>query len=48
MSINTDLKGLVALQKNYLDILDNKQGDPEFTNKIDDLQTQLERRTQII
>jgi len=42
MSINTDLKGLVALQKNYLDILDNKQGDPEFTNKIDDLQTQLE------
>lgn len=42
MSINTDLKGLVALQKNYLDILDNKQGDPEFTNKIDDLQTHLE------
>lgn len=42
MSINTDLKGLVALQKNYLDILDSKQGDPEFTNKIDDLQTQLE------
>ena len=42
MSINTDLKGLVALQKNYLDILDSKQSDPEFTNKIDDLQTQLE------
>ena len=42
MSINTDLKGIVALQKNYLDILDNKQGDPEFTTKIIDLQSQLE------
>jgi len=42
MSINTDLKGLVALQKNYLNILDNKQGDPEFTNQIGNLQSQLE------
>ena len=30
MSKNTDLNGLVALQKNYLNILDNKQDVPEF------------------
>jgi len=42
MSKNTDLNGLVALQKNYLNILDNKQDDPEFSNKINELQSQLE------
>lgn len=42
MSKNTDLNGLVTLQKNYLNILDNKQDDPEFSNKINELQSQLE------
>ena len=40
--INTDLKGVVNLQKNYLDSLSGKTNDPELSNKVNELQTQLE------
>lgn len=39
--MNTDLKGIVALQKNYLDILSNRTTDPELTLKVGQLQDQL-------
>ena len=42
MRYNTDLNGLVALQKEYLKVLENKPNDPELTIKITQLQTQLE------
>jgi hypothetical protein len=42
MSNITDLNGLVALQKEYLKILENKPTDPELTTKIAQLQTKLE------
>ena len=42
-SMNTDLKGIVALQKNYLDILSNKTSDPELTLKVNALQDELSR-----
>ena len=38
----TDLNGLVALQKEYLKILENKENDPTLTTKITQLQTELE------
>lgn len=44
--MNTDLKGIVALQKNYLDMLNiisNKTSDPELTIKVNALQEQLSR-----
>lgn len=40
-SMNTDLKGIVALQKNYLDVLSQKTSDPELTIKVNTLQDQL-------
>ena len=42
MSNITDLNGLVALQKEYLKILEKKPNDPELTTKIAQLQTELE------
>lgn len=42
MKYNTDLNGLVALQKEYLKVLENKQNDPELTTKISQLQSELE------
>ena len=42
MRYNTDLNGLVALQKEYLKVLENKPNDPELTTKIAQLQTELE------
>jgi hypothetical protein len=42
MRYNTDLNGLVALQKEYLKILENKPNDPELTTKVAQLQTELE------
>lgn len=42
MSNITDLNGLVALQKEYLKVLENKPNDPELTTKIAQLQTELE------
>ena len=42
-SINTDLKGIVALQKNYLDVLSEKTSDPDLTIKVNALQDQLSR-----
>lgn len=42
MRYNTDLNGLVALQKEYLKVLENKQNDPELTTKISQLQSELE------
>ena len=42
MSNITDLNGLVALQKEYLKILENKPNDPELTTKIANLQSELE------
>jgi len=39
--MNTDLKGIVALQKNYLDVLSQKTSDPELTIKVNTLQDQL-------
>lgn len=41
--MNTDLKGIIALQKNYLDILSNKTSDPELTLKVNALQDELSR-----
>lgn len=41
--MNTDLKGIVALQKNYLDILSDKTSDPTLTDKVDKLQDQLSK-----
>jgi len=42
MSNITDLNGLVALQKEYLKVLENKPNDPELTTKISQIQTELE------
>lgn len=42
-SMNTDLKGIVALQKNYLDVLSEKTSDPELTIKVNTLQDQLSK-----
>lgn len=39
--VNTDLKGLATLQKNYLNSLSDKTNDPELTNKVNALQAQL-------
>jgi len=40
--INTDFKGVVNLQKNYLDTLSRQTNDSELSKKVDELQTQLE------
>lgn len=42
MNNTTDLNGLVALQKEYLKVLENKQTDPELSNKITQLLSELE------
>lgn len=42
-SMNTDLKGIVALQKNYLDILSDKTNDPALTTKTGALQDELSK-----
>lgn len=39
--MNTDLKGIVALQKNYLDILSDKTSDPALVDKVNKLQDEL-------
>ena len=41
--MNTDLKGIVALQKNYLDILSDKTSDPTLTDKVGKLQDELSK-----
>jgi hypothetical protein len=41
--MNTDLKGIVALQKNYLDILSDKTNDPALTTKTGALQDELSK-----
>lgn len=42
MNNTTDLNGLVALQKEYLKVLEDKHTDPELSNKITRLQSELE------
>jgi hypothetical protein len=42
MSNITDLNGLVALQKEYLKILENKSVDPVISEEVEKLQTELE------
>ena len=39
--VNTDLKGLATLQKNYLDSLSDKTNDPDLSTKVATLQGQL-------
>ena len=43
MSMNTDLKGIVALQQNYLDVLSHKTSDPDLTTKVNNLQDELSK-----